>query len=313
MISVVIPLYNKADSIGRAVESVRNQTVKDWELVVVDDGSHDEGANIVTAFHDPRIRLVAQTNAGVSAARNRGVTEARSEWIAFLDADDYWDPAHIENLVGLIDRFPGSAMYATAYYVVSESGASRKIRLRHEGEGGYLMSDYFADVLEVEHPVHSSAVAINRRYFAQIDGFPVGVKAGEDIITWARLACIGTVAYSGKATASYVAPPVSAHIRDEVIRRPQVPDYVGLSLKSLQESCVKHAASLRLFTADWYRIRAMMFLELNERIRCLGELRQAVRLSKLRSKDVICIGLLGLPSVTRKQMLAWIRRNKARG
>ena len=72
MISIVIPLYNKAASIVKTVDSVLAQTLSDWELVVIDDGSSDEGPSLVAAYTDSRIRLVKQANAGVSAARNRG-------------------------------------------------------------------------------------------------------------------------------------------------------------------------------------------------------------------------------------------------
>lgn len=313
MISIVIPLYNKASSIARTIATVRAQNVVDWELIVVDDGSRDDGAALVCAIDDQRIRLVAQANAGVSAARNRGALEANAEWVAFLDADDYWEPDHLDNLLGLIESFPDAALCATAYMVVSESGNVRKIRLRREGDGSYLMSDYFADVLEVEHPVHSSAVAVRKKMLAELGGFPQGVKAGEDIIMWARLACAGNVAYSGRATASYVAPPVSAGAREAVIRHPQTPDYVGAALSELRNLCNRHAASLALFAADWHRIRAMLFLELNERGASLGELQRAVTLSRLRMKDVVCCGLLALPMPWRRQVLASLRRNRGRG
>lgn len=310
MISVVIPLYNKADSIARTIASVRAQSVLDWELVVVDDGSRDEGATIVRAIDDPRIRLVMQENAGVSAARNRGAQEACSEWVSFLDADDYWDPDHLDNLLGLIKRFPNAALCATAYKKVDESGNVRKIRLRYEGEGNYLMVSYFSDVLDVEHPVHSSAVAVKKDKLAELGGFPLGVKAGEDIIMWARLACVGDLAYSGRATASYVLPPVSVGARDAVIRHPQTPDYVGAALAELRSTCGRHGASLALFEADWHRIRAMLFLELNERRASLGELQRAVTLSRLRMRDVVCCGLLALPMLWRRQVLASLRRNR---
>ncbi len=313
MISVVIPLYNKASSIARTIATVREQSVVDWELIVVDDGSTDNGAVLVSAIVDTRIRLVTQTNAGVSAARNRGALEASAEWVAFLDADDYWAPDHLDNLLGLINGFPDAALYATAYKVESESGNLRKIRLRHEGDASYLMTDYFADVLEVEHPVHSSAVAIRKRLLYELGGFPVGVKAGEDIIMWARLACAGSVAYSGRATASYVAPPVSVGARDAVIRHPQTPDYVGAALAELRRTCDQHAGSLALFAADWHRIRAMLFLELNERWASLGELQRAAKLSRLCLKDVVCCGLLALPMSWRRQVLASLRRNRGRG
>ena len=88
MVSVIIPLYNGAAYIERSIHSVLNQTFQEFEIVVVDDGSTDDGPQRVTAFHLPHIRLIRKANGGVSAARNTGIREARYGLIAFLDADD---------------------------------------------------------------------------------------------------------------------------------------------------------------------------------------------------------------------------------
>ncbi len=92
LISVVIPLYNKEPYIKRAIDSILAQKIQDYEIIVIDDGSTDKSAEVVKSFPDPRIRLIQQENAGVSAARNRGIEEAKAELIAFLDADDEWTP-----------------------------------------------------------------------------------------------------------------------------------------------------------------------------------------------------------------------------
>ena len=90
--SVIVPLYNKAPYVQRALDSVLAQTFRDFELIVVDDGSTDGGSEIVARCSDPRVRVVRQTNAGPGAARNRGLREAQGEFVAFLDADDEWLP-----------------------------------------------------------------------------------------------------------------------------------------------------------------------------------------------------------------------------
>ena len=97
MVSVVIPTYNRAEIIGRAIRSVQAQTFEDWELIVVDDASEDETEEVVGAFEDTRIRYIQHVeNRGGAAARNTGIRNSRGEYIAFLDSDDEWLPHKLE-------------------------------------------------------------------------------------------------------------------------------------------------------------------------------------------------------------------------
>lgn len=105
-ISVVIPLYNKAPHIERALNSILSQTIQPIEIVVVDDGSTDGGPKIVENFNYPNIRLIRQEHQGVSIARNRGITESKGGLISFLDADDVWLPGYLEEINKLRERFP---------------------------------------------------------------------------------------------------------------------------------------------------------------------------------------------------------------
>lgn len=100
-ISVVIPAFNREKTIGRAIESALAQTRPPFEIIVVDDGSSDSTAAVVTAFRDS-VRYVRQPNAGASAARNRGVELAGAPWVAFLDSDDYWFDDHLERMAEAI-------------------------------------------------------------------------------------------------------------------------------------------------------------------------------------------------------------------
>lgn len=313
MISIVIPLYNKEDTIERAINSVLAQIVSDWELIVIDDGSTDNGPNLVKKFDDPRIRLTTQTNAGVSAARNHGVQLAKADVIAFLDGDDYWASGHLASLAHLIGRFPQACIFATAYFNVSEGGQLCKTRLKDEDgrSENIRILNYFSDACDVAPPVCSSAVAVSKNALTKIGGFPKGVKAGEDLITWARLACLGDVAYATSASAYYVLPPVSA-IRHQKIRRPPKPDYVGNELAELSRQHMHLRDSLQLYQGNWHRIRAMSFMELNDRKDSLMELRKAIDKSGVRMRDIASIALLFLPFVWRARLLArWRRRQNA--
>lgn len=123
-VSVIVPLYNKARYIRRALDSIAAQSYRDFEVIVVDDGSTDESGAIAAAYSDPRFRVVTQSNAGPGAARNRGASEARGEFIALLDADDEWLPRYLADAVGVLTATgPKFATYTCAY-VESPAGTS---------------------------------------------------------------------------------------------------------------------------------------------------------------------------------------------
>ena len=114
MISGVIPLYNKAHTIVNTLSTVINQTFKDFEVIIVNDGSTDNGVEVIKSnFNDTRIRIINQENAGVSAARNRGVKEAQGDWIAFLDGDDEWHPKYLSIVRQTILENPNAGMICT--------------------------------------------------------------------------------------------------------------------------------------------------------------------------------------------------------
>jgi glycosyltransferase involved in cell wall biosynthesis len=115
-VSVVVPLYNKASYVARALESVAAQTLEDLEVIVVDDGSTDGGRDVVAALSDPRFRLIRQANAGPGAARNRGLREARAQYVAFLDADDRWLPHFLAENVSLLELQPSAAAVSCGWY-----------------------------------------------------------------------------------------------------------------------------------------------------------------------------------------------------
>ncbi len=114
-VSVIVPLFQKAATIGRTLASISAQRCADFEAIVVDDGSTDGGAAAVEELADPRFRVVRQTNAGPGAARNRGLREARAEYVAFLDADDAWDADYLARMVARLDANPAAPAAVCSY------------------------------------------------------------------------------------------------------------------------------------------------------------------------------------------------------
>ena len=105
-LSVIIPLYNKESYIKNTLRSVLEQNFTDFEIIIVNDGSTDNSLEIVSSFKDERIQVIHQPNSGASSSRNKAIQSAKTQYIAFLDADDFWFPNHLEELVQLIQDFP---------------------------------------------------------------------------------------------------------------------------------------------------------------------------------------------------------------
>ncbi|MDE6046764.1 MAG: glycosyltransferase family 2 protein, partial [Alistipes sp.] len=144
-ISVIIPLYNKEREIAGTLRSVLAQTLRPKEIVVVDDGSTDRSAEVVETVAAGEgggaIRLVRQSNAGVSVARNRGAAEAQGEYVAFLDADDEWESGFLAEIAALIREFPGCGIYSTAFRVVGRGGCFPAPGLDRRG----VVDNFFRD------------------------------------------------------------------------------------------------------------------------------------------------------------------------
>lgn len=121
-VSVIIALYNKSKHIVRALDSVFAQTYKDFEVIIVDDGSTDNGPALVQTYDDPRLRMVRQANQGPGAARNRGLRESAAPLVTFLDADDEWMPTYLERTVQVLNEHPSCDVVSAACIFGTETG-----------------------------------------------------------------------------------------------------------------------------------------------------------------------------------------------
>jgi len=196
-ISVVIPLYNKGPYIARTLDSVLNQTYQNFEIIVVDDGSTDNGIDVVKGFIDPRIKLIRQIRSGVSIARNRGVNISQSNFIAFLDADDEWLPDHLENLVKLFKKFPNAGLVGTNYKIVVQEGIEIKPIIKNlKFSFKYGLIKRFFRILSTGYsPLIISSIGIRKDIFLIYGGFLPGKSWGEDHELWCRIALQENVGY----------------------------------------------------------------------------------------------------------------------
>ncbi len=187
--SVIIALYNKAPYIAATLASVLAQTHADWEVVVVDDGSTDDGAARVEACRDPRVRLVRQANGGVSRARNRGIAEARGELVCFLDADDWYAPDYLRTQVAMAQAYPAESYFATGFKGVTPGGDTALAEAPAAPGQALLIDDFFARCNRTWIPFFTSSVAVRRTaLWALQPCFPEGEQFGEDLDLWFRLA-----------------------------------------------------------------------------------------------------------------------------
>lgn len=201
--SVIIPLYNKAPYVHKAVESVIGQTHTDWELWIVDDGSTDGSSEIVKVYTDTRIHVIHQANSGVGSARNNGVASSSAPYICFLDADDWWEPTFLEEIAGLTERHPEAGIYGTGYYIV-KNGKKRIAPIGvdngfSEGEINYCQ--VYAKTLCM--PLWTGAVCMPRAVFDEFGGFQTSIKLGEDFDLWIRIALKHKVVLLNKPLSNY--------------------------------------------------------------------------------------------------------------
>ena len=185
-ISVVIPLYNKAAEIERALKSVISQSLTPHEIIVVDDGSTDNSADIVRriieSHPEHNIRLVSQENRGVSAARNRGIEEATGEYVAFLDGDDYYLSGYIAEVCRLMAYYPQSDCFSVGFDIVNNDKRVAAPVPEHEGEINPAVEAMLGG-----YPIIPSTATIRRSMIQSVGGFPVGMRIGEDQWLWVRL------------------------------------------------------------------------------------------------------------------------------
>lgn len=255
-ISIIMPLYNKERYVKKAIESVIAQTYRDYELIIVDDGSTDNGAAICEEFINsltPSLinssRLIHQKNQGVATARNNGVKASHGEYVAFLDADDWWAPTYLEQMLQTAEDYPQAGIIGSNYVKVR---LGREQRFFDDVPTGYV--DYFALYTTIAQPLWTGSVLVHRSALRDVeeDGcyFKPWLKLGEDFDLWVRLSLTTKVAFLNKALAYYnndvsLATRATGHLHDPK-------HHMLWNLEPLtQMVCAKNDASL---LRQWQRL-----------------------------------------------------------
>lgn len=215
--SVVIPLYNKCNEIERTLRSVLSQSLCPLEIIVVDDGSSDGSADVVHSINSPLVQLIQQANSGVCVARNKGIAQSKGDYIAFLDADDWWDEHYLKSVADLINKYPDCGLYFMGY--IAHRGGETYPQRVNIVEG--VMTDYFVDAF-YNHICLPSCAILARSVFSKVGDFPEGMRLGEDQYMWTKVASEFKVCFSPLPLMHY---NIAASNRSNVSYKPEFTKY----------------------------------------------------------------------------------------
>jgi glycosyltransferase involved in cell wall biosynthesis len=206
-VSVVIPSYNRAGCIEKAIDSVLEQTVDDIEIILVDDGSTDNTRELVQNKYGDQVRYVYQENQGMAGARNTGIKNAQGDYIAFLDSDDYWRPGKLERQLSLAEEHPEYGLLASRCDKIQRSGHINKPNRplsyqSRRGKSGWVLNDLFQ-----ANFIRTSTVIIRRDCFNRIGLFDEKLIRGEDIDFWLRMASVYPIGFINESLTVYLDNP----------------------------------------------------------------------------------------------------------
>src|SRR5690606_13470951 len=202
--SVVIPLYNKEKDFPLTLQSVLKQNFSDFEVVIVNDGSTDGSLAIAeaAAAKDRRIKIFSKKNEGLAATRNFGVEKAAANDVVFLDADDYWYPNHLENMMAILTKYPDAQWYATAYEKkYNEKLTHKMVSPISEMSNNWIEKVNFFENSMADSLVTGSTFGMKRSFFLNLGGHNTNVTFAEDTDLWIRAALAEPVAFSNNISA----------------------------------------------------------------------------------------------------------------
>lgn len=201
--SVIIPVYNKEKYIAQTIQSLRDQTFKNFEVIVINDGSTDASLLVLQDLIDEKFTIFNQENKGVSQARNYGISKAKSKFIALLDADDFWQKDHLLELKKLIDAFPYAGLFCNNYEINYNGKFVKPANFNFNYKDKcVIVSDYFKSSI-INSVAWTSSVAFSKVNFEKIGKFNEALRTGQDIDLWIRFALRYDIAFNPTITMRY--------------------------------------------------------------------------------------------------------------
>ncbi|MCQ2336030.1 MAG: glycosyltransferase [Paludibacteraceae bacterium] len=229
MISVVIPLYNKSASIARTIQSILDQTFQQFEIVVVDDGSTDGSVAVLESIEDKRLRLIKKENGGVCSARNKGIQEAKYDYIALLDADDCFDKEYLAEQIKLIKDFPEAMMWGINFAELYDGKLIRELPTGLPKGFRGIVEGYFDKTLQngrISDLFCSSSVVIRKSVFDVVGAFDERIKYAEDTDMWWRIIANFPVVFYDKYMVFYYYDAENRAMNRERLLKYWLPYYV---------------------------------------------------------------------------------------
>jgi len=201
--SVVVTVFNKAEFISDTLKSVLAQTHKDFELIVINDGSTDNSEEEILKLKDPRIRYFFQENKGAGAARNAGIEKANHDFIAFLDGDDYWHPFFLNEIKSSIKKFPKEFVFATAM----EKQIGNRIfpeKYSIDFKTSPIVKVNYFEASNLFSALSSSSFVVHKEVFAKVGNYDSSIKSGQDTDLYVRIGLNYDIVFSKKICAKQI-------------------------------------------------------------------------------------------------------------
>lgn len=280
--SVIIPLFNKEKFIESTLKSVFCQTFNDFEILIINDGSTDKSEEKILQFNDPRIHYLKKENDGASSARNYGIEKAQSNYITFIDADDYWYPTFLQEMFENINRYKEQKVFSAAIEIETPKNIVPAV-YSIQKTNDFEIVNYFK-ASSKETVICTSCAVFHKSIFDEIGNFDTKIKSGQDTDLWIRIGLVYPVLFSWKILARYV------YDADSLSKNPDFV-YGKINFSKFKE-LEKSNPDLKKFL-DLNRCSLAIRLKINKKNDAYNELYNAIDLKNLAIKKRI---LLLLPA-----------------